>query len=270
VSYLHTIVLGIVQGLSEFLPISSSGHLVLVPWLLGWPASSVFFDVLLHCGTLVAVLVYFRTEVRALIQAFVESIVRRKIDTPEARLAWLIVAGTIPSAVFAFLFQDFFESLFSTPVAVAALLLVTAVGLFVADRLARGKRTIHSTRLPDALIIGAAQAAAVAPGISRSGATIVAGVFRGLSREAAARFSFLLSIPIILGAGLSQMTKALDAPAATPWAAAAVGFAFAAVSGYLAIAFMLRHLQRGRLWPFAAYCAAAGVFSLLVFFLRAG
>lgn len=268
-SLLQAIVLGLVQGLSEFLPISSSAHLVLVPWLLRWPQAGLFFDTLVHWGTAAAVIVYFRAELWTLIRAWVDSLLRRRIVSPEARLAWLILAATVPAAISAFLLMDWLESLFSAPAAVAALLLVTGAALLLADRLGRGERGVEATKLTDALVIGCAQAVAVAPGISRSGSTIAAGVLRGLSREAAARFSFLLSVPIILGAGLTQLYKAfrmgLDA---TSWGLAAVGLIVAALAGYLAIAFMLRHLQQRRLWPFAVYCWATGLLSLLVFALR--
>jgi undecaprenyl-diphosphatase len=179
---------------------------------------------------------------------------QRKADSIEARMAWLILIATIPGAVIGYLFEDTFERLFASPLSVALLLIVTGAVLVASDVAHRRIRRIQHPRLSDAILIGFAQAAAIAPGLSRSGLTIAAGVFRGLTREAAARFSFLLSVPIIVGAGLAQIVKALEATGGTPWFALVLGFASAAVSGYLAIRFLLRFVQRHRLWPFAAYC----------------
>lgn len=251
---LQSIILGIVQGLAEFLPISSSGHLVLVPWAFGWANPGLLFDTLAHWGTLVAVLVYFRSDLWALLRAWVESLRRRKVDSSEARIAWLILIATVPGAIIGYLFESTFESLFASPASAGLFLIVTGAVLVASDVAHRRIRRIQQPRLSDAILIGFAQAAAIAPGLSRSGLTIAAGVFRGLTREAAARFSFLLSVPIILGAGLAQVVKALEATGGTPWFALALGFVSAAVSGYLAIHFLLRFVQRHRLWPFAAYC----------------
>ncbi|GAB4407000.1 MAG: undecaprenyl-diphosphate phosphatase [Anaerolineales bacterium] len=259
---LQAVILGLVQGLTEFLPVSSSAHLVLVPWALGWGEPGLLFDTVLHWGTLVAVVVYFWDDLWSLVRAWVDSIARRKVDTPQAWLAWLILIGTIPAAVIGFLLSDFFESLFSAPVAVAAFLIGTGLILAAAETSYDRIRKVDTLRLGDALVVGLAQAAAIAPGLSRSGLTITAGIFRGLGREAAARFSFLLSVPIILGAGLSQMAHAIASPGATAWFPLVLGFASAAISGYLAIHFLLGFVRRRRFWPFAVYCWVVGLAAL--------
>ncbi len=251
---LQSIILGIVQGAAEFLPISSSGHLVLVPWAFGWADPGLLFDTLVHWGTLLAVAVYFASDLWALLRAWVESVLQRRIDNAEARVAWLILIATIPGAIIGYLLEGYFESLFTSPASVGLLLILTGIVLVASDAAYRKTRRIQHPRLSDALIIGFAQAAAIAPGLSRSGMTIAAGVFRGLTREAAARFSFLLSFPIILGAGLAQIAKTVGEVGGETWLPLALGFVSAALSGYLAIRFLLRFVQRHRLWPFALYC----------------
>jgi len=248
---------------------------VLVPWLLGWPSPSLAFDTIVHWGTLVAVIAYFWRDWRALISAWVRGLVHWDWRDPMARLAWLLIIGTIPAAVIGYLFESLFESLFSAPVWVSLFLLATAVMLVLAEWLgsrstagARGLQ-MDSLRWPHALVIGFGQAVAIAPGISRSGATMSTGLAGGLQRPAAARFSFLLSAPVILGAGLLQLAKLASEPnalAQVPTLAA--GFAVAAVIGYVCIWGMLRYLQRGKLYPFAIYCAAFGTFCLVVAWLR--
>ncbi|MDH7490224.1 MAG: undecaprenyl-diphosphatase UppP [Anaerolineae bacterium] len=264
---LQAVILGLVQGITEFLPISSSGHLVLVPWALGWGEPGLLFDTVLHWGTLVAVVVYFWDDLWSLVRAWVDSIARRKVDTPQAWLAWLVLLGTLPAAIIGFLLNDFFESLFSAPVAVAAFLVGTGLILAAAETFYDRIRKVDTLRLGDALVVGLAQAAAIAPGLSRSGLTITAGIFRGLGREAAARFSFLLSVPIILGAGLTQMAHAIANPGATAWFPLVLGFASAAISGYLAIHFLLGFVRRRRFWPFAVYCWVVGIAALAVIIL---
>ncbi|MBC7259409.1 MAG: undecaprenyl-diphosphatase UppP [Chloroflexi bacterium] len=261
---LQAVILGIVQGLTEFLPVSSSGHLVLVPWALEWGQPGLLFDTVLHWGTLVAVVVYFWDDLWSLVRAWVRSVAARKVDTPQARLAWLILIATIPAAVIGYLLEDFFESLFSAPVAVGGSLIGTGLILAAAEWAYPRIRKVQTLRLGDALIVGLAQAAAICPGLSRSGLTIAAGIFRGLGRESAARFSFLLSVPIILGAGLAQLAPAIATPGATAWFPLALGFASAAISGYLAIHFLLGFVRRRRFWPFAAYCWIVGLAALAV------
>jgi len=274
-SILQALILGLVQGATEFIPVSSSGHLVLVPWLLGWPSPSLAFDTMVHWGTLVAVMVYFWRDWRSIIAAWFRGLKRRDWSDPLARMGWLLVIGTVPAAVLGFLFESWFEALFSEPVWVSMFLLGTA-GLLVLGEwfgiqsfAEGGAREMDSLQWPHALVIGFAQAAAIAPGISRSGATMSTGLAGGLQRPTAARFSFLLSAPIIFGAGLLQLTKLASTPdalAQAPFLAA--GFLVAAVVGYLCIWGMLRYLQRGRLYPFAIYCACLGIFCLVVAWWR--
>lgn len=257
-------ILGIVQGVTEFVPISSSGHLVLVPWLLGWDNPGLAFDAMLHLGTLFAVIAFFWRDLAELIIGGVLSIKERSLaDEPRRKIAWLILLGTIPSAVIGFALEDFFEALFAAPLWVGVLLLVTGVFLAACEKW--GKRTLQMQEITwlDALVVGLGQALAIAPGISRSGATISAGLWRGLQREAAARYSFLLAAPIILGAGLFKLKDLWEAPllSGSPLTLAA-GFAAAAVSGFLSIKFLLSYLQKRGLYPFAIYCWAVGVGSI--------
>ncbi|MCL7453883.1 MAG: undecaprenyl-diphosphatase UppP [Anaerolineae bacterium] len=266
---LQAIVLGILQGATEFVPVSSSGHLVLVPWVLGWDSPGLVYDTVVHWGTLVAVVAYFWRDWWALIVAWLRGLVRWDWSEPEARLAWYLVLGTIPAVILGFFLEDFFESLFGQPAWVSFFLLVTAALLAISERLSSRSRQIKDLRWPDALLVGLGQAAAIAPGISRSGATMAAGLLRGLERPAAARFSFLLATPIIFGAGLLQLADLVGTPDAMglvpPLAA---GFVAAALSGYVAIWGLLRFLQRGRLYPFAVYCALAGIAGLLIALFR--
>jgi undecaprenyl-diphosphatase len=268
-SLLQAIILGILQGATEFIPISSSGHLVLVPWLLGWEPSGLTFDTVLHLGTLLAVVIYFRRDWWALAVAWLRGLVHRDWSDPTARLAWLLVLGTIPAGIAGLLLQDFFESLFASPGWVSFFLLVTAALLAASEFLGRRFRDLDNLRWLDALLIGLAQAAAIAPGISRSGATIAAGLGRGLDRPAAARFSFLLSTPIIFAAGVMQLVElAGESDPLGQGPALAAGFVAAALTGYVCIWGLLRYLQRGRLYPFAIYCAVAGTVMLIVALVR--
>jgi undecaprenyl-diphosphatase len=269
VNIIQALVLGIVQGATEFLPISSSGHLVLVPWLLDWPEPGLAFDTIVHWGTLMAVLAFFWRDLVALARAWASSLVERSLDQTEARLAWLIIVGTLPAALIGFLWEDFFESLFRSPGRVAALLLVTGAILALSERLGKRQRSMGDLNWLDSVLIGLAQACAIAPGISRSGATIAMGLLRGVKRETAARYSFLLATPIIFGAGLWQLIELFQAEAVgTQLPPLIVGFLAAAISGYLCIRFLLSYLQRGRLYVFAIYCWAAGIMSLTLFLMR--
>ena len=261
---IQAIILGIVQGVSEFVPISSSGHLVLVPWLLGWPQPSLVFDTVVHWGTLVAVLAYFWHDFVGLAKAWGRSLVSRNLNEPEARIAWLIIVGTVPAVLMGYVGEDFFESLFAAPAWVAGFLLVTGLILALSEWLGQRRKEPYQLTFLDSIIIGIAQGCAIAPGISRSGATMAAGLFRELKREAAARYSFLLATPIILGAGLLKLFdlfKMENVAAHLP--PLIVGFLAAAISGYFCIRFLLSYLQRGRLYAFAIYCWLAGGASLL-------
>jgi undecaprenyl-diphosphatase len=261
----QAIILGLVQGASEFVPISSSGHLVLVPWLLGWPPPSLVFDTMVHWGTLVAVLAYFWRDIMALASAWGRSLASRNLGEPEARIAWLIIVGTLPAALMGYVGEDFFESLFAAPAWAAGLLLVTGLILALSEWLGKRWKEPHQLAFLDSILIGIVQGCAIAPGISRSGATIAAGLFRGLKREAAARYSFLLVTPIIFGAGLLQLLDLFKMENATAHLPALIlGFLTAAFSGYLCIRFLLSYLQQGKLYVFAIYCWLAGGACLLI------
>ena len=266
-SLIIALLLGLLQGATEFLPVSSSGHLVLVPWLAGWPAPGLAFDALAHCGTAVAVIAYFWRDWIALAQGVWQALRTRALN-PHARLAGLILLATVPGVLAGVLLKDFFEGTFAQPTTVAGLLLVTAGLLAMAERWAKRAQRQEIASWPDALIIGLAQALAILPGLSRSGATITAGIGRGLRREAAARFSFLLATPIILGAGVFKLLDLGQAGVLAQAPTLAVGFLAALVAGLVCIYFLLRYLQRRPLYPFAIYCASAGAICLLVSLLR--
>lgn len=258
------------QGVTEFLPVSSSGHLVLVPWLLRWENTGLAFGALLHLGTLVAVVAFFWRDLWQLVVAGLLSIKERSLaGDPMRKMAWLIVLGSVPAAVLGFTLEDFFESLFGQPEWVGVFLVGTGALLAASEGWSR--RTLEMTELGwlDALVVGLGQAIAIAPGISRSGATMSAGLWRGLHREAAARFSFMLSVPVILGAGLFELKDVFDAPLVSDLPLAlVVGFVSAAVGGFVSIRFLLRYLQTRSLYPFAIYCWAAGLVTVLLSFLR--
>ena len=254
----QSVILGLVQGATEFLPISSSGHLVIVPAIFGWEAPPVAFDVLLHLGTLVAVIIYFRHE---LSQVALGLLTRGAERAPARRLGWLLIAGTVPTAIIALAFDDLFESLFTELLYVGVFMVLTAVILTAAERLSR--KDVHDSaqmKWWQAALVGVAQGAAIAPGISRSGATIAAGLGLGLDREQAARFSFLLSIPAIAMASAWALTSVVsgEVTMSDPLVSLA-GFLAAAASGYVVIAGLLAYLRRRTLYPFAVYCAVVGV-----------
>jgi undecaprenyl-diphosphatase len=260
----QALVLGVVQGLTEFIPVSSSAHLIIVPWVLGWHDPGLAFGVALHLGTLLAVLTYFWRDWLDILSGFFASLADRSLGrTLNRRLSWLIIVGCIPGAVVGAIGDELIESLFHSPneahrtgamLAIAALLAMLGALLWLAERLARHQRTLSQIRFGDAIVIGLAQALALLPGVSRSGSTITAGLALGLRRETAARFSFLLATPIIAGAGLKKAYDVLQAgfPAAErlPFL---VGFLAAAVVGYLCIAFLLRYLQRNSVNVFVYY-----------------
>jgi undecaprenyl-diphosphatase len=261
---IQAIILGIVQGLTEFIPVSSSGHLVLVPALLGWAPPGLAFDTVLHLGTVLALVAYFWREWIRLVPAGIRTIARRRIESPDERLAWLVVLGCIPAVVLGYLLKDFFEQVFQDPIVSAYFLLVTAGVLTVAEGVGRRWRSLGKLTVRDSVVVGLGQALAIFPGLSRSGTTIAAGLLVGLEREAAARYSFLLAAPIVLGAGLVQLPQALKAQTGgSGLLALAVGFVVAAVVGYLCIEFLLHYLRRGGLYPFAAYCTVAGLFAII-------
>ncbi len=244
---------GLVQGLSEFLPISSSGHLVIVPAALDMEAPGLAVTAVLHLGTLAAVLAYYRADV-ARLATFHRNREGR-------RLLLLVLAGTVPAAVLGLAFESTLDDAFDDPVLVGWALLVTGAVLWLSARLPAGRRTLPSGNLSDAGVVGIAQAAALVPGISRSGVTIAAGMGRRLDRAEAARYSFLLAIPAIAGGGFLQLVELAGEGGLE--AEVLVGAAVAAVSGYLAIGLLLRLLRRVGLAPFAWYCWLVGAASIV-------
>jgi undecaprenyl-diphosphatase len=272
---LQAIVLGAVQGLTEFLPISSSAHLIIVPALLGWPQPGLEFDMALHLGTLVAVFSYFWRDLLAMALALPRSLVAgRPMGDPQSRLALLIIIGCIPAGLAGVLFEDRIKAQFYSDagldiglLVIAATLIVLGLLLWLADRLAAHLRELKDLRWRDAIVIGLAQALALIPGVSRSGSTITAGLFVGLSRPAAARFSFLLGTPLILAAGLKQVLDLAQAGlGALSLSALLAGFLTSAVVGYLCIAFLLRYLATRTTTVFAVYRLALGL-GVLIFAL---
>jgi undecaprenyl-diphosphatase len=266
VTIVQAIVLGIVQGITEFLPVSSSGHLVIVPELLSWTAPPLSFDVMLHLATVVAAIVYFARDLGRIVLSYVAP---GRLPTVKARAMrrlglWLVVA-TIPAALAGVLLKGFFESLFASTTAVGAFMMLTGVLMLIADLVLRrqaGRRTVSSLGLIDAFVIGVFQALAIAPGLSRSGSTMSGGIYLGLDRESAARFSFLLSIPVILGAGLVDAGELLHGVGNGQAGAFLAGGVAALVSGMLAIAFMLRFLRTHRLRLFVVYTLVVGALVL--------
>ncbi|MCL6634159.1 MAG: undecaprenyl-diphosphate phosphatase [Peptococcaceae bacterium] len=252
----QALMLGIVQGVGEFLPISSSAHLVLVPWALGWPYAGLTFDVALHVGTLVSVVAFFWKDWLVLF----ESAVRRR-GTFEAALFWYLVAATIPGAAAGYLFEKQAETVFRNPLLIGIMLVVMGVILYWVDRRAAKEKTLRAMSLGDSLLIGISQAFAVIPGVSRSGVTMTAGRALGLSREAAARFSFLLSTPIIVGAGLLKLK---DLSPGDVNAAFVAGVASSALVGFISIGFLLRYLSRHSFGVFAWYRFIAGTAVVLL------
>lgn len=261
----QSIFLGFIQGLTEFAPISSSAHLVLIPRLLNWPLPSIGFDLILHLGTLVAVIIYFKSDLRVLIVAFFNILKERQIgEDPTEKLIIFLLSGTLLTSVIAYVFKNEFEGLFERPFLVASLLLVTGILLWLSERIGRQEKALKRMNIIDSLVIGLAQGFAVAPGISRSGATISAGLLMGLNREASARFSFLLAIPIILLAVLDKLGEFLKVLNGDGWISYLAGFIASAVTGYLCIKFLLRYLQKGKLDVFAFYCWFLGIGFILI------
>lgn len=261
---LEAIVLGIVQGITEFAPISSSAHLVIIPYFLGWKSPQILYMVTVHFGTLVAVCAFFGTELWQLILGFVRSLSRTgPKNDPSARLAWLIIVATIPAVLAGYFLIDSVEKLFKDPFAIGCFLITTGFIMLLGERMAKQVREIGSLRISDSIIIGIAQSLAIAPGISRSGITIAAGLGNGLKRESAARFSFLLSFPVILGAFINTLTTSDIKSSAVFILPLLLGFISAAISGYFCIKYLLRYLRKGNLIIFACYCFGMGIFTIM-------
>ncbi|HHM04242.1 MAG TPA: undecaprenyl-diphosphate phosphatase [Gammaproteobacteria bacterium] len=254
----HILALALLQGVTEFLPVSSSAHLILLPQLAGWADQGLAFDVAVHVGTLVAVVSYFRREIVILIRDWTQSL-RRRRRVGDSALAWAVLLGTVPVGLAGLLLGDLVETQLRTVLVIALATIVFGLLLGWADRRGGGRRSEHSIGWRDVLVIGCAQAVALIPGTSRSGITITAALFMGLSREAAARFSFLLSIPVITLAGGLKVLELAGGTAPAPWGVLLPGALVAAVSAYLCIHFFLQMLKRMGMMPFVAYRLVLGV-----------
>ena len=270
---IQSIILGIVQGLTEFLPISSSGHLVLIPHLLGWeipPQDAFIFDVLVQVATLIAVFAYFWTDIISIMRVSFKDLVNRQpVAHPESRLAWLLFLATLPASIVGFIFSDAFKEAFDSPEIVSIFLMITAVLLVAAEKIGKRQRDLENLTWPDAIWIGIFQVLALFPGISRSGATITGAMMRDIDRPSAARFSFLMSIPIMVAAGSFAIAELFQiSHFAELLPTFAVGFIVAAVVGYLSIRWLIKFLSHRSLIIFAIYCAAFGFLNLLIVLLQ--
>ncbi len=261
---LQVAVLAVVQGLTEFLPISSSAHLILVPVLTGWRDQGLAFDVAVHVGSLAAVIAYFRRDLRAMAVSWAHSLVTRRPDR-HARLAWAVLLGTVPAVFCGVLFKDLIEAHSRAPLVIATTTVVFALLLWVADARATRTRSEHELGWRDVLFIGVLQALALIPGTSRSGITITAGLMLGLTREASARFSFLLAIPIVTASGARISYDLAQAPLDVDWAMLGAATLLSGVSAYLCIRFFLRWLATLGFLPFVVYRLALGAVLFAVY-----
>jgi undecaprenyl-diphosphatase len=270
---LQSIILGIIQGITEFLPISSSAHLVITPYLLNWniPAQDAFiFDVLVQLGTLLAVIIYFRKDLFRIIVAVINGLIHLKpFSDPMSRLGWLLVLATIPAVIAGALFKNLVEQAFGSPLAAALFLLGTALLLVIAEWIGKRTRQLENITWLDALIIGIFQMVSLLPGISRSGSTISGGMIRNLDRPAAARFSFLMSVPVMIGAGALAIVDLVKAPNFSMQIPTVMtGFVIAAIVGYFSIRWLLSYLVKRPLYLFAIYCVVLSIIVLIFYFVR--
>lgn len=267
-SLIEIVILALLQGLTEFLPVSSAAHLILVPLLTGWEDQGQVFDLAVHFGSLAAVLIYFKQDVRLVAYDWAASVLRRR-HTEHSRLGWAIVWGTIPVGVAGLVFKDVVGGVLRTPetgaLVMAGALIVFGLLLGLADWRFRGERDEHDLRWTDVLVVGLAQALALIPGTSRSGVTMTAALFLGFSRDAAARFSFLLSIPVIVLACMLQMTDLLQSGAVVDWRALVLGAVLSGISAYLCIHYFLIFIRRIGMQPFVGYRIVLGVVLLVLF-----
>jgi undecaprenyl-diphosphatase len=260
---LEVIILGIVQGLTEFLPVSSTAHLAVIPWLFGWPDPGLSYDIALHVGTLAAVLLYFfRDWVQIIGQAFGIPMEADPLVKRNRGLLWLLIAGTIPAALAGLLYQKQAETTLRTPYVIATMMIGIGLVIWLAERAGRRQKDLSHVSFVDSLTVGAAQALAVVPGVSRSGVTIAAGLFRNLDRATAARFSFLLSTPVIAGAAAKDLWDLLRHQGGIPpemRSAFLIGIAVSAVVGGLTIKFFLAYLKQRGLTFFVLYRLVFGI-----------
>jgi undecaprenyl-diphosphatase len=261
-SLFEAVILGLVQGLGEFLPISSSAHLILVPWLFGWTDPGLTFDIALHLGTLIAVVLYFWKDwLNLLRKGFTDR------GSTEGRLFWYLVAATIPGALVGYLLESKAETVFRNPVLIAVMLITLGILLYWADRESTKAFSIKDITFKTSFLIGISQALAIIPGVSRSGVTMTVGLMLGLTREGAARFSFLLSAPIILGAALVKFPHVISNPSMITGGFIA-GMIVSCVTGVVSIGFLLRYVQTKTFLPFVWYRFALGGLVIAVALLR--
>ena len=262
-TFFEIIILAIIQGLTEFLPISSSAHLILPAEILGWHEQGLAFDVAVHVGSLLAVIIYFRNDITKLTVGWLTHGFSQQ-QTTESKLAWWIVIATIPGVIFGFLMKDWISFNARSAMVIAITTIVFGLLLWYADAKAKQIKTIEKIGLKEAIIIGLAQAVAIIPGTSRSGITMTAGLMLGLDRESSARFSFLLSIPIILGAGLLSVLDLLGDSAKVNWNELLYGAAFSFVAAYLCIVLFLSWISRIGMLPFVIYRLVLGFVLLYI------
>lgn len=276
-SVFQVLVLALLQGVTELFPVSSLGHTVIIPSLLQWNINQgdptfLAFVVLLHVGTAIALVIYFWRDWLRIVGAVLRSVIAGRMQgTVDERLGWRLIAGTIPVGLVGTLFQKQVQALFANPKAAAVFLIINGGIMFLGERLRRralmaeeGRTALEQLRLPTAVGIGSAQILALLPGISRSGSSMVAGLFANLTHEAAARFAFLLATPVILGAGILKIPD-LFTPTALPHLPVyLLGGVTAGIAAFLSVAYLMRYFRVGRLDPFAIYCAAFGILSLVL------
>ena len=264
---LHAIALALLQGLTEFLPISSSAHLILMPVLFHWPDQGLAFDVAVHVGTLAAVVAYYRSELIVMARDWLRSLSGGR-STEESRLAWYVILGTIPVGLAGISMNGAVETALRSPLIIAGSTIVFALVLWWAEKVGSKQRSQSDMGWKEALGVGLFQALALIPGTSRSGITITAGLFLGFKRELAARFSFLLSIPVIALAGLVKTRELIQSPDSVPWSAMGIGALVSAVTAYVTIGWFLKLLDRVGLMPFVIYRLFLGVVLFAVFLNR--
>lgn len=259
------IVLSLVQGLTEFLPVSSSAHLILMPTLLGWQDQGLAFDIAVHLGTLIAVILYFRQDLVRMVIDFVKSL-RGRALTLQAKIFWSIGFATIPVGLVGLLFKNQIETTLRSPMVIAVTTIGFGLILLLADKTSKRNRSLTTLNWRDVMLIGCAQAISLIPGTSRSGITLTAGLFAGLTREAAASFSFLLSIPVIILAGGLETITLIKSHVAVDWASMGLGLCLSAVSGYFCIHYFIKLINTIGLLPFVIYRLFLGAFLIFYFY----
>lgn len=263
--FIHLTILAAVQGLTEFLPISSSGHLILAPYLFGFSDQGLALDVAVHLGSLIAIMTYFHRDIANLTLAWSKSVAQQQ-HSQESRLAWYIIIGTIPVVIGGLLLKDLIEGEFRAPWVIASTTIGFGLLLAGADWFGKRTRDIHALDVKQALLIGSAQVLALIPGTSRSGITMTVGLMLGMTREAAARFSFLLSIPTILAAALLVLMDLIESTEPVAWLDLVVGLVLSAITAYACIYFFLRFIEQIGMWPFVVYrLLLGGLIFVLIF-----